>query len=111
MIGTVLAVIVVFAILYIGTRSAGYYRNYSVADSDVTTSGAMAPAAIGIGAGLVMLLLMALLCFGITRWDWLGHPAVSHVAVARPKAIETPGAATGVGASPSSASPSPPPSP
>jgi hypothetical protein len=120
MIGTFLAVMVVFAILVVASRSLGYLRGrrFSVADSDVTAgSDVRRSAAVGAGSGLLVLLLIAALYTGITRWDWLGHPVVSHIAVASPLPISSPGSGAGFGvkspppaASPAaspSASPSP----
>ncbi len=116
MIGTFLSVIVVFAILVVASRSLGYLRSrrFSVADSEVTTGGDVRrSAAMGAGSGLLVLLLIAALYIGITRWDWLGHPAVSHTAVASPIPISSPGSGAGFGVKspPPAASPSASPSP
>src|SRR5258708_9743757 len=116
MIGTFLSVIVVFAILVVASRSLGYLRSrrFSVADSEVTTGGDVRrSAAMGAGSGLLVLLLIAALYIGITRWDWLGHPAVSHTPVPRPISISSPAsvARSGVKSPPPAPPPSPAPSP
>jgi len=114
-IGTILAVLVVFAILVVASRSLGYMRNgrFSVADSDVTEGmDVRRPAAVGAASGLVVLLLMAVLYMGITQRDWLGHPAVSHAPLASPMPISSPasGAGFGAGSSPSAGAATPSPS-
>ena len=103
MIGTFLAVVVVFGILVVATRSLGYYRrgSLSVADSDVTGGADTGRSvAIGAGSGVLVLLLMAFFYLGVTRWDWLGHPVVSHSAVASPMPVSSPGSGIGVITSP-----------
>jgi hypothetical protein len=105
--GTFMAVVVVFAILVVASRSLGYYRRQrlSIADSDVTGGSDVGRSmAIGAGSGLLVLLLMAVLYLGIARWDWLGHPAVSHTAVASPMPVSSPGSGIGVTTSPPSGS-------
>jgi len=107
--GTVLTAVVIFGILFVVTRAAGYYRRrWSVADStasggdDVTVS-----AAIGIGSGVVVLALLLLLYLGVTRWDWAGHPIGGAHTVATPAPLSSPGSnpvvapSAGAGASPS----------
>jgi len=115
-IGTSLAVVVVFAILVVASRSLGYLRGrrFSVADAEVISgTDVRRSAAVGAGAGLLVLFLMAMLYTGITRWEWLGHSAVSHVAVASPMPISSPGSGAGFGvsSSPPAASPTASPSP
>lgn len=115
MIGTLLAVGIVFVILFVLTRSVSYYRgSYSVVggehggDEDVRQS-----AMVGAGAGLIVLLLLALLYVGVTRWDWFGHQAPRAPVVVAPKAQPSP-ALGGIGTSPvpgANASPSGSPSP
>lgn len=107
--GTVLIAAVVFLVLFVVTRVAGYYRGQmSVADTErgveetVGTS-----AAIGISSGITVLILLFLLYLGITRWDWAGSPIGGVHAVSTPAPISSP--ANPVVASPSAgtASPSP----
>src|SRR5260370_35240236 len=111
MIGTFLSVVVVFGILVVASRSLGYLRSrrFSVADSDVATgSDVRRSAAGGAGSGLLVLVLIAALYIGVTRWDWLGHAAGSHRPVASPSPIYTPGSEAGLGVEspPAAASPS-----
>ena len=107
MMGTVLAIIVVFLILALVTQSAGYYRRrLSVADTEVGGSESVAgSAAVGIGAGLVVIALLLLLYFGITRWDWLGHVSPQNAPMPSPASIASP-VNPGVGVSPASTTPS-----
>jgi hypothetical protein len=102
-IGTFMAVVVVFAILVVASRSLGYYRRgrLSVADSEMTGHADVGrSAAIGAGSGLLVLLLMVVLYLGIARWDWLGRPVVSHSGVASPMPVSSPGTGLGVTTSP-----------
>lgn len=113
--GTVLAVVLVFLILLLVTRSAGYYRTrFSLADSEVGGSESVAgSAAVGAGAGLIVLALLLLLYFGITRWDWLGHVSPQNAPLPSPASVASP-VNPGVGISPGStpsASPSAKPTP
>lgn len=115
MIGTLLAIAIVFVILVVLTRSIGYFRgSYSIVgaehggEEDVRQS-----ALLGAGAGLIVLLLVALLYLGVTRWEWFGHPVPRTPVLAAPKAQPSP-ALGGVGTSPApgaSASPAGSPSP
>ncbi len=68
--------IIVFLILLLVTQAAGYYRRrWSVADSQVSgESSVAASAAVGMGAGIVVLLLLFVLYMGITQWNWAGRP-------------------------------------
>ena len=104
--GTVLTVAVVFGILFVVTRAAGYYRRrWSVADSTVTGGDDVTvSAAIGIGSGVVVLLLLLLLYLGVTRWDWAGQPiGGSGHTVATPAPLSSPGSNTVVAPSASAA--------
>ena len=106
--GTVLTAAVIFGILFVVSRAAGYYRRrWSVADStatggdDVTVS-----AAIGVGSGVMVLLLLLLLYMGVTRWDWTGHPVGGVHTISTPAPISSPAnpvvaPSSGAGASPS----------
>jgi hypothetical protein len=101
---------VVFVILVVASRSLGYLRSrrLSVADSEVSAGNDVRrAAALGAGSGLLVLLLIAVLYTGISRWDWLGHPAVSHSAVASPMPISSPapGEGPGISGSPPAGSP------
>lgn len=105
--GTVLTAAVIFGILFVVTRAAGYYRRrWSVADSTVTGGDDVAvSAAIGVGSGVVVLLLLLLLYLGVTRWDWAGNPVGGTNTVATPAPISSPAnpalPSAGAGASPS----------
>jgi hypothetical protein len=110
-----LAVVVVFAMLVVASRSLGYLRRgrFSVADADVTArADVRRAAAAGAASGLLLLLLLAVLYAGITRWDWLGHPAVSHAPPSSPMPISSPalGVGFGAGSSPSTGAATPSPS-
>jgi hypothetical protein len=101
-VGTLISVLIVFAILVVATRSLGFLRRgrLSVADEDVTVGAEVRrAAAIGAGSGLLVLLLLAVLYVGIARWNWLGHPTVNHSAVASPIPLSSPGSAVGAGVS------------
>ena len=103
--GTVLTAVVVFLILFLVTRAAGYYRGrWSVADSTVSGGDDVAvSAAVGIGSGIAVLLLLLLLYLGITRWDWAGHPLGGvHSGVTTPAPVASPAnpAVGGPGAGP-----------
>jgi hypothetical protein len=108
--GTVLTAAVIFVILFVVTRAAGYYRGrWSVADSDVSGGSDVAvSAAVGIGSGVVVLLLLLLLYLGITRWDWTGHPIGGVHTVATPAPIASPVNPGGVLPSPSGSAPASP---
>lgn len=100
--GTVITALVVFLILVLVTRAAGYYRRrWSVAGSassdgdDVVVS-----AAVGLGSGLVVLLLLIVLYLGLTRWDWVGQPGGGGHPVITPAPIASP-ANPGAGTLPS----------
>ena len=90
--GTVLTAAVIFGILLVVTRAAGYYRRrWSVADSTATGGDDVTvPAAIGIGSGVVVLLLLLVLYLGVTRWDWAGHPAGGAQTIATPSVQTSP---------------------
>jgi hypothetical protein len=91
--GTVLTAAVIFGILFVVSRAAGYYRRrWSVADSTVTGGDDVTvSAAIGIGSGVVVLLLLLLLYLGVTRWDWAGHPVGGTHTISTPAPISSPG--------------------
>ena len=101
--------VVVFMILFLVTRAAGYYRGrWSVAESDVSGGSDVAvSAAVGIGSGAAVLFLLVMLYLGLTRWDWAGHPIGGVHTVATPAPIASPanpalpGAAGGAPSSPS----------
>lgn len=104
MIGTLIAIAIVFAILFVITQSLSYYRsNLSVADAESTGgSDVRQSAAVGAGAGVIVLLLLALLYVGVTQWDWFGRPAPKPVVNAPVKESPAP-VLGGVGATPSAA--------
>jgi len=91
--GTVLTAAVIFGILFVVSRAAGYYRRrWSVADSEVTGGDDVAvSAAIGIGSGLVVLVLLLVLYLGVTKWDWAGHPVGGVHTVTTPAPLSSPG--------------------
>lgn len=102
MIGTLIAIGVVFAILLVISQSLGYYRGrLSVADTE-TTGGAdvRQSAALGAGAGIIVLALLALLYLGVTQWEWFGRPAPKPVVTAPIKESPAP-VLGGIGATPS----------
>ncbi|MGH7763001.1 MAG: hypothetical protein ACREOM_01125 [Candidatus Dormibacteraceae bacterium] len=110
----IFAVVVVFAILLVVSRSAGYLRGrMHVADAeDGGSTEVHRSAAVGAGAGVAVLALLALLFAGITQWDWLGRPAShSAPAVFSPVPLQSPPSGAGITTSPSPppvlASPSP----
>lgn len=91
--GTLLIAAVIFLILFVVTRAAGYYRGQlSVADTETTTEESVGTsAAIGISSGVTVLILLFLLYLGITRWDWAGNPIGGGVhAVSTPAPISSP---------------------
>lgn len=105
--GWIIAVIVVFVILVVIAQSAGYYRRtWSVADVEVGgQDSAGVSAAVGIGSGVLVLLLLFFLYFGITRWEWLGHLSPGNAHLSAPASIASP---ANPGVSPEAAgSPSP----
>ncbi len=107
--GTVLAAAVIFGILFIVTRVAGYYRRrWSVADSTVTGGDDVTvTAAIGVGSGLVVLALLLLLYLGVTRWDWTGHPVGGVHTISTPAPISSPANPIVAPSASAGASPSP----
>lgn len=102
MIGTLLAVVIVFFILFVSTRAIGYYRgSFSVVDAESSGTGSVGQSAlVGAGAGVVVLVLIGLLYLGITRLDWFGAPQPKAAPVVVQKAQPSP-ALGGVGTSPS----------
>ncbi len=106
--GTLLTVAVIFGILFVVTRAAGYYRRrWSVADSTVTGGDDVTvSAAIGIGSGLVVLVLLLLLYLGVTRWDWAGHPVGGVHTISTPAPIASPANPGTVPSASAAASPS-----
>jgi hypothetical protein len=105
--GTLLAVVIVFLILYLVSQSAGYYRRrLSVAGTETGgTDDVRSSALTGAAAGALALVLLFLLYLGITRWEWLGHPTVSIAPAPSVAPLSSP-VNQGVGApSPSTASP------
>lgn len=113
-----LAAAIVFVILVVLTRSIGYYRGtYSVVGTERGGGEAEVrrSAAVGAGAGLIVLLLIVLLYVGITRWGWFGQPSPHSPVLSVPRVQPSPALggvgvtpAPGAGASPSaSSSPSP----
>ena len=83
---------VIFLILFVVTRSAGYFRGqWSVADSERSgTEDVKTSAAIGVTSGVTVLIFLVLLYAGITRWDWAGHPVGGVHAVSTPAPVATP---------------------
>jgi hypothetical protein len=113
-IGPVFAVVVVFAILLVVSRSAGYFRGRMrvVNSEDGGSAEVRRSAAIGAGAGVAVLLLLAVLYIGVTQWEWLGRPSSRSVpAVLSPVPVGSPaplsGASTSASPPPVGASPSP----
>ena len=90
--GTVVIAAIIFVILFVVTRVAGYYRGQmSVADTATTTEATVGnSAAIGVSAGVTVLVLLFLLYMGITRWDWAGSPIGGVHSVATPAPISSP---------------------
>lgn len=112
MIGIVLAIAVVFAILFVVTRSVAYYRGeLSVAGAETQEAEVGQPAAVGAAAGLVVLLLMALLYVGVTRWEWFGNPTPKAPPVAAPAKESAPPVVSTAAPTPSAAAGVPTPSP
>jgi hypothetical protein len=107
--GSILAVAVIFLILFLVAQSAGYYRRrLSLADSEVGgTEEVGRPIAVGAGSGILLLLLLALLYVGLTRWAWLGHPSVNTNPAFTPAPVSSPANPAGVGASAAPIAPSP----
>jgi hypothetical protein len=90
--GTVLTTLVIFLILLVVTRAAGFFRGrWSVAGAETSgTQDVGTSAAIGISSGIAVLILLFLLYLGLTRWDWAGspvggaHPVTTPVPISRP---------------------------
>ncbi len=103
MIGTVVAIAIVFAILLIVTRAVAYYRGeFSVVGAERSReTGVGQPAAVGAGAGLIVLVLLALLYVGVTRWEWFGATAPRPAPVSVPAKESPPPVLGGIGATPS----------
>jgi len=114
--GTLLAVAIVFVILVVATRSIGYYRgNFSVVGAErESEADVFRSAAVGAGAAVVVLFLMALLFVGVTRFEWFGQPAPKpSLSVPRVQPSPAIGAVPatqgpGVGASPAASPPASP---
>jgi hypothetical protein len=107
--GWIVALIVVFLILFVIAQSASYYRrSWSIADSEVGGQDSVAvSAAVGIGSGVLVLLLLLLLYLGLTRFDWLGNLSPGASRLASPVPIVSPAnPANGLPGSTPSASPS-----
>ncbi len=109
--GIVLTAAVIFLILVVVTRAAGYFRGqWSVADTEASgTEDVGASAAIGISSGVTVLILLFLLYLGVTRWDWAGSPVGGAHTVTTPAPVSGPAnpvAPTASPASSPSASPS-----
>ncbi len=109
MIGTVLAVAIVFVILFVVTRSIGYYRgSFSVVGAETSEGAPGRSAAVGAGSGLVVLVLLILLYTGVTQWEWFGRPAPKSTVVVTPvKESPAPGLAAGASPAPGAAPASP----
>ena len=105
--GTVIVAAIVFLILLVVTRAAGYYRRqWSVADAETSGQDSVASsAAIGVSAGVTVLVLLLVLWLGVTRWDWAGQPIGGVHPVVTPAPISSPAnpvaPPSGAGASPS----------
>jgi hypothetical protein len=98
-IGTIFAIVVVFAILLVASRSLGRYRGrMRVAGSEGGGSDEVRrSAAKGASAGVAVLFLLVLLYVGVTQWEWLGRPAShSAPAVFSPVPLQSPGPGAGV---------------
>ncbi|TME09321.1 MAG: hypothetical protein E6I69_03805 [Chloroflexi bacterium] len=77
--GSLLALAVVLLIVFVATRSAfRYRRELAVADAEVEDSIDVRSLATGAVAGAVVLVLLAVLYLGLTRWSWVGHPVPHH---------------------------------
>ena len=90
--GLVLTAAVIFLILVVVTRAAGYFRGqWSVADTGATgTDDVGASAAIGISSGVTVLILLFLLYLGLSRWDWAGSPVGGTHPVSTPAPVTSP---------------------
>lgn len=115
MTGTLLAVAIVFAVLFISTRAVGYYRgSFSVVDAERRqAAGARQSAMVGAAAGVVVLALVGLLYVGVSQWEWFGRPQPKDAPVVVQKVEPSP-VVGGVGSSPApgaAASPSSVPTP
>ena len=77
--GSLLALAVVFLIVFLATRSAvRYRRDLAVANAEVGDSTDVRSLATGAVAGAVVLVLLAVLYLGLTRWSWVSHPVPYH---------------------------------
>ncbi len=101
MIGTLLAVAIVFGILFVSTRALGYYRSgFSVVDVERgERADVRQPAVVGAGAGVIVLALLALLYLGVAQWDWFGRPQPKSAPVVVDE-VQPSWALGGVGSSP-----------
>ena len=100
MLFIILVVIVLAALLGAGSYSVRRY--WSPAGSEVVeTSGDTTGAGAGIAAALIAMVVLILLFFGFTRWDWFGNGPSGATApvVTSPAASPSSG---GGGSSPSS---------
>lgn len=97
-----LAVAIVFGILFVVTRALGYYRGgVNVVDAERgETADVRQSAVVGAGAGVIVLALIALLYVGVTQWEWFGRPEPRAAPVVVPRVQPSP-AFGGVGSSPS----------
>src|SRR3989441_12125184 len=74
-LGTLLFILLVILVLAVLLGAGGYSvrRYWSPAGSEVVeTSGDVTGAGPGMAAALIALVVLILLFFGFTRWDWFG---------------------------------------
>jgi hypothetical protein len=109
-LGTLLFIILVVIVLaaLLGAGSYSVRRYWSPAGTEVVeTSGDATGAGAGIAAALIALIVLVLLFFGFTRWDWFGNPpsGQSNSPVVTTPA-SSPSSGSGAGGASPAASPS-----
>ena len=102
--GMLLFLLLVLIVLALIFAAGGYsVRHYwSPADSEVVEAGSDVGAVSGIAAATLGVIVLVLLIFGFSRWNWFGTtPAAPSTTNAAPIATPLPAASTSRTATPS----------
>lgn len=100
--GTLLFIILVVIVLaaLLGAGSYSVRRYWSPAGSEVVESGDSYGAGAGLGAAMIALVVLILLFFGFTRWNWFGAVPTQTAPPQQSTSVSSPAQLPSGGSSP-----------